>query len=47
MAFQSNPYDPCLVNKEIDGMQMTITWHIYDLKVMHWNPRRTDEKAEN
>ena len=32
MGFQPNPFDPSVVNKEIDGPQMTITWNIYDLK---------------
>ena len=31
MGFQPNPYDPCVVNKEIDGLQMTITWHVDNL----------------
>ena len=35
MGFQPNPYDPCVVNEEIDGSQMTITWPVYDLKVSH------------
>ena len=30
-----NPYDPCVCNKLIDGAQMTITWHVDDLKISH------------
>jgi hypothetical protein len=29
------PYDPCVVNKTINGTQMTVIWHIDDLKVSH------------
>ena len=41
-----NPYDPCVINKEIDGSQMTITWHVDDLQVLHKDPRRIVEVAE-
>ena len=34
-GFVMNPYDPCVVNKTIDGSQMTITWHVNDLKISH------------
>ncbi len=30
-----NPYDPCDVNKGVNGIQMTVTWHVDDLKVSH------------
>ncbi len=30
-----NPYDPCVANKEFNGSQMTVTWHVDDLKVSH------------
>jgi hypothetical protein len=30
-----NKYDPCVANKEIDGSQMTIVWHVDDLKISH------------
>jgi hypothetical protein len=26
-------YDPCVANKEIDGSQITIVWHVDDLKI--------------
>ena len=37
-GFQPNSYDPCVVNKMIGGHQMTITWHVDDLKISHKNP---------
>ena len=30
-----NPYDPCVANKIVNGEQMTVTWHINDLKLSH------------
>jgi hypothetical protein len=35
MGFELNPYDPCVANKIVDGSQMTVTWHVDDLKVSH------------
>ena len=35
MGFKINPYDPCVANKLVSGHQMTICWHIGDLKVSH------------
>ena len=34
-GFMMNPYDSCVANKEIDGQQCTITWHVDDLKISH------------
>ena len=35
MVFKINPYDPCVVNKMVNGHQMTICWHVDELKVSH------------
>ena len=35
MGFRPNPYDACVVNREIDGHQCTIGWHVDDLKISH------------
>ena len=35
MGFEVNPYDPCVANKMVNGHQMTICWHVDDLKVSH------------
>ena len=35
MGFEVNPYDPCVTNKTVNGKQMTIRWHVDDLKVSH------------
>ena len=34
-GFTFNPYDPCVANKMINGKQMTVTWHVNDLKISH------------
>ena len=35
MGFEVNPYDPCVANNTINGSQMTVTWHVDDLKISH------------
>ena len=30
-GFKVNPYDPCVANADINGSQMTVTWHVDDL----------------
>ena len=35
-GFEANPYDSCVMNKIIDGKQLTVTWHVDDLKVSHY-----------
>ncbi|KAG7373146.1 reverse transcriptase RNA-dependent DNA polymerase [Nitzschia inconspicua] len=37
-GFEINPYDPCVANKIVNGKQLTITWHVDDLKVSHMQP---------
>ena len=34
-GFIPNKYDDCVVNKMINGNQMTVVWHVDDLKVSH------------
>ena len=36
-GFEINPYDPCVANKMVNGKQLTITWHVDDLKISHVN----------
>jgi hypothetical protein len=35
LPFVINPYNPCVANAAIGGLQMTITWHVDDLKISH------------
>jgi hypothetical protein len=32
-GFVLNPYDLCVANKFVDGKQITVSWHVDDLKV--------------
>ena len=34
-GFEVNPYDWCVVNKDINGKQCMIGWHVDDLKISH------------
>jgi hypothetical protein len=38
MGFTFNPYDRCCMNKQVDGNQCTILWHVDDIKVSHVDP---------
>jgi hypothetical protein len=40
-GFAANPYDPC-VNKMICGKQMTVVWHVDDLKISHVDAKAVD-----
>ena len=35
IGFELNPYDPCVTNKIVDSAQLTVVWHVDDLKVSH------------
>ena len=37
-GFKVNPYDPFVANADLNGHQMTVTWHVDDLKVSHNDP---------
>ena len=37
-----NPYDLCVANKIVDGKQMTILWHVNNVKASHKDPRKID-----
>ena len=34
-GFKLNPYDCCVINKIVNGKQLTIFWHVDDLKVFY------------
>ena len=42
-GFVLNPYDPCVANKMIDGQQMTVIWHVDNLKVSHKDLKQVDK----
>ena len=41
--FTPNKYDDCVVNKTINGHQMTVVWHVDDLKVSHVDGKEVDK----
>jgi hypothetical protein len=43
IGFVLNPYDPCLANREVEGRQHTIIWHVDDIKASHINSKVNDE----
>jgi hypothetical protein len=34
-GFEVNPYDPCVANKSFIQAQLTVSWHVDDLTVIH------------
>ncbi len=36
-GFELNPYDPFVAHKMVNGAQMTVMWHVDELKVLHRN----------
>ena len=38
-GFELNPYDLCVVIKMVNGEQLTIYWHVDNLKSSHINPK--------
>jgi hypothetical protein len=45
-GFKFNPYDPCVANRQVNGKQHTIRYHVDDLMSSHVNPSVND-KFEN
>ena len=35
MGFLVNPYEPCVANRMVNRSQVTVCWHVNDLKVSH------------
>ena len=42
-GFEINPYAWCVANKDINGSQCTIVWHVDDLKISHKDSTVIDE----
>jgi hypothetical protein len=36
--FKLNPYNPCIANKQVDGEQLTVHFHVDDCKISHISP---------
>jgi hypothetical protein len=42
-GFTKNAYDSCVCNKMVNGKQLTVGWHVDDLKVSHVDVAVMDE----
>ena len=42
-GFELNPYDLCVANKMVNGEQLTICWHVDNLKSSHIDPKVDDK----
>ena len=42
-SFELNPYNLCMATKIVNSEQLTICWHVDDLKSSHINPKVNDE----
>lgn len=42
-GFQLNPYDTCVANKQVCGKQLTVAWHVDDLKISHVDVGMVDD----
>ncbi len=45
-GFNLNPYDPWVANKEVNGEQLTVCFHVDNCKVLHLIPKVVDETME-
>ena len=43
IGFKVNPYDPCVANLDQGGSQLTVVWHVDDLKISHRNKAIVDD----
>ena len=41
-GFEINPYNPCVVNKRVNGKQLTVMWHVDDVKSSHVDSKVND-----
>jgi hypothetical protein len=46
VRFEINLYDPCVANKTVNGMQMTICFHVDDCKLSHRSSRANDNMID-
>jgi hypothetical protein len=43
IGFEVNPYDICVMNTVVDGNQITVAFHVDDLKVSHADHKVVDD----
>ena len=42
-GFTINPYNPCVANKMVNKKQLTVTYHVDDLKASHVDSKAVDK----
>ena len=47
IGFELNPCDGCTANKIVDGKQMTMSWHVGDVKASHVDMEASEEFVEH
>ena len=45
--YEQNPYDPCIFNKTVNGKQLTIQFHVNDLKCLHLKQKALDDLVKD
>ena len=43
VGFKLNPYDPCVANKQVNNLQLTVCWHVDDIKASHKSSKVLDD----
>jgi hypothetical protein len=46
-GFAPNAYDSCVVNKMVHGKQLTVAWHVDDLKISHVDTKVVDSLIDD
>jgi hypothetical protein len=45
-GFKLNPYDPCVANKQVNGVQLTVCFHVDNCKILHFRSKAVDKTIE-
>jgi hypothetical protein len=45
-GFKLNPYEPCMANKQVNGEQLMVCFHVDDCKILHVIPKVIDKTIE-
>jgi hypothetical protein len=45
-GFKLNPYAPCVANKQVNGVQLTMCFHVDNCKISHLTPKVVDKMIE-
>jgi hypothetical protein len=45
-GFKRNPYNPCVANKQVNGEQLTVCFHMANCKILHLIPKVVDKTIE-